>query len=64
MQTLGWDIEGILAAHPGLYLEHHVVMAVALMSQLSESPCEFPGNSMVISHPSGMRKWRVLTLQR
>ena len=41
MQTFEWPIEDILAAHPGLYLEHHAVMAVAVMSRLSGSPCEF-----------------------
>ncbi len=30
-----------MTAHPNLYLEHCVVMAVALMSRLSASPCEF-----------------------
>jgi len=37
MRTFEWPIEDILAVHPGLYLEHHAVMAVALMSRLSES---------------------------
>jgi hypothetical protein len=41
MRTFEWPIEDILTAHPGLYLEHHAVMAVALMSRLSQSPCEF-----------------------
>src|SRR5438132_873578 len=41
MQTFAWPIEDILEAHPGLYLDHHAVMAVALMSRLSASPCEF-----------------------
>lgn len=41
MRTFEWSIEDIVAAHPNLYLEHHAVMAVALMSQLSPSPCEF-----------------------
>jgi hypothetical protein len=41
MRTFEWSIEDIVAAHPGLYLEHHAVMAVALMSRLSRSPCEF-----------------------
>src|SRR5205807_357299 len=36
-----WAIEDITAAHPGLYLEHYVVMAVAIMSRLSQPPCEF-----------------------
>jgi len=40
-QTFQWDIEDIVAAHRNLYLEHCVVMAVALMSQQSASPCEF-----------------------
>jgi large subunit ribosomal protein L7/L12 len=41
MQTFEWAIEDIIAAHPNLYLEHCAVMAVALMSRLSASPCEF-----------------------
>jgi hypothetical protein len=41
MPTLEWPIEDIVIAHPDLYLEHHAVMAVALMSRLSQSPCEF-----------------------
>jgi hypothetical protein len=41
MRTFEWAIEEIVAAHPGLYLEHHAVMAVALMSRLSRSPCAF-----------------------
>src|SRR5262249_39265132 len=41
MRTFEWPIKDILAAHPGLYLEHHAVMAVAVMSRLSPSPCEF-----------------------
>ena len=41
MQTFEWAIEDIIAAHPNLYLEHCAVMAVALMSHLSASPCEF-----------------------
>jgi hypothetical protein len=41
MRTFEWAIEDIIAAHPNLYLEHCAVMAVALMSRLSASPCEF-----------------------
>ncbi len=41
MQTFEWRIEDIMAAHPDLYLEHCAVMAVALMSRQSTSPCEF-----------------------
>jgi hypothetical protein len=41
MRTFEWAIEDIVAAHPDLYLEHCAVMAVALMSRLTESPCEF-----------------------
>ena len=41
MQTFEWVIDDIIAAHPNLYLEHCVVMAVALMSQQAASPCEF-----------------------
>jgi hypothetical protein len=36
-----WAIEDVMAAHPNLYLEHCVVMAVALMSRRIVSPCEF-----------------------
>jgi hypothetical protein len=41
MHTFEWPIEDIGRAHPDLYLEHFAVMAVALMSRLSSSPCEF-----------------------
>jgi len=41
MKIVEWEIEDILAAHPDLYLEHCTVMAVALMSRHSISPCEF-----------------------
>ena len=41
MQTFEWPIEDIVTAHPDLYLEHCAVMAVALMSRRSLSPCEF-----------------------
>jgi hypothetical protein len=41
MRTFEWPIEDIVAAHPDLYLEHCAVMAVALMSRHSVSPCEF-----------------------
>jgi hypothetical protein len=41
MRTFEWPIEDIVAAHPDLYLDHHAVMAVALMSRQSASPCEF-----------------------
>ena len=40
-QTVEWAIEDIITAHPNLYLEHCAVMAVALMSRQSVSPCEF-----------------------
>jgi hypothetical protein len=36
-----WPIEDIVPAHPDLYVEHCAVMAVALMSRYSASPCEF-----------------------
>src|SRR5258708_22063617 len=36
-----WAIEDIVAAHPDMYLEHCALMAVALMSRQSASPCEF-----------------------
>ena len=41
MRTFEWPIEDIVAAHPDLYLEHHAVMAVAVMSRQSASPCTF-----------------------
>jgi len=41
MKIFEWAIEDIITAHPDLYLEHCAVMAVALMSQQSASPCEF-----------------------
>ncbi|MCI0489336.1 MAG: hypothetical protein L0229_22315 [Blastocatellia bacterium] len=41
MRTFEWPIEDIVDAHPDLYLEHCAVMAVALISRLSASPCEF-----------------------
>jgi hypothetical protein len=41
MHTFEWAIEDIVAAHPNLYVEHYMVMAVALMSHHTTSPCEF-----------------------
>jgi hypothetical protein len=41
MRTFEWTIEDIVPAHPDLYLEHCAVMAVALMSRQSASPCDF-----------------------
>jgi hypothetical protein len=41
MRTFEWPIEDIVAAHPDLYLEHCALMAVALMSRETDSPCEF-----------------------
>ena len=41
MQALDAAIEEIIAGHPNLYLEHCLVMCVALMSKYSPSPCEF-----------------------
>ncbi len=41
MRVFAGAIEDIVAAHPGLYLKHCVVMAVAILSRLSPSPCEF-----------------------
>ena len=41
MQTFEWAIEDIVAAHPNLYVEHYMVMVVALMSQHTTPPCEF-----------------------
>jgi hypothetical protein len=41
MRTYEWPIEDVATAHPDLYLEHCAIMAVALMSRRSASPCEF-----------------------
>lgn len=41
MHAFEWPIDDIIAAHPGLYLEHCAVMAVTVMSHLSQPPCEF-----------------------
>jgi hypothetical protein len=41
VRTFEWAIESIIVAHPDLYLEHCVVMAVALMCQQSASLYEF-----------------------
>jgi len=41
MQTFDWAAEELVAAHPGLYLEHCAVMAAALMTRHSARPCEF-----------------------
>lgn len=41
MRSFEWTIEDVVAAHPDLYLEHCAVMAVALMSRQSASPCDF-----------------------
>ncbi len=41
MLAFEWPIEDVEAAHPGLYLEHHAIMAVALMSRHSAPPYEF-----------------------
>jgi hypothetical protein len=41
MRAFEWPIEDVVSAHPDLYLEHSAVMAVALMSRHSASPCEF-----------------------
>jgi hypothetical protein len=41
MRTFEWAIEEIVDAHPGLYLDHFAVMAVALMSRVSQMRCEF-----------------------
>ena len=41
MRTFEWPIEEIATAHAGLYLDHCAVMAAAMMSRLSASPCEF-----------------------
>lgn len=41
MQVVDGTIEEIAALQPGLFLEHHIVMAVAVLKQMSESPCDF-----------------------
>lgn len=40
-QAVVWAIEDVIPAHPNLYLEHCVVMAVALMGEQCTSPCQF-----------------------
>jgi len=64
MRTFEWAIEDIIAAHPNLYLEHCAVMAVALMSRLSTSPCEFVVECEGFSPPalSGETTFRVRVL--
>lgn len=49
---LEWAIEDIVAAHPGLYLEHCAVMATALMGRYSDSPCEFAVQCDGVSPPA------------
>jgi hypothetical protein len=39
--TLHWSVEEVMAAHPNLYLDHCVVMAVALMIRRTVPPYEF-----------------------
>jgi hypothetical protein len=41
MRTFEWPLEDIVTAHPDLYLDHCAVMAVALLSRQSASPCAF-----------------------
>jgi hypothetical protein len=41
MRAFEWPIKDVVGAHPDLYLEHCAVMAVALMSRQTASPCEF-----------------------
>jgi hypothetical protein len=41
MRTFEWAIEDIEMAHPDLYVDHCAVMAVAQMSSVSASPCDF-----------------------
>jgi hypothetical protein len=52
MQTFECTIEEIVAAHPNLYLEHCVVMAVALMGQHTSPPCEFVVECVAIDIPA------------
>jgi hypothetical protein len=33
MRTFDWELEEVMTAHPGLYLEHCVVMAVAVLGR-------------------------------
>ena len=40
MQVIEGNIDEIATMHPRLYLEHHIVMAVALLQQISASPCD------------------------
>jgi hypothetical protein len=60
MQSFEWPIEDIVAAHPDLYLEHGAVMAVALMSRRSASPCEFLVECEGFSPPDLERERRFL----
>ena len=55
MQTVNVAVETIIDAHPNLYLDHCVVMCVALMSQHSSSPCEFVVNCSGFE-PSGFEE--------
>ncbi|MCI0377969.1 MAG: hypothetical protein L0215_10205 [Gemmataceae bacterium] len=41
MPTFAWSIEEIITAHPELFMEHSVAMAVALMKKHGRSSCEF-----------------------
>jgi hypothetical protein len=50
-RTFECAIEDIVTAHPNLYLEHCAVMAVALMSRYSTSPCEFVVQCEAINVP-------------
>ncbi len=54
MRTIECSIEEIITAHPNLYLEHCAVMAVALMSRQSASPCKFAFQCEAIEAPTLM----------
>lgn len=41
MRIIRGAIESITELHPGLYLEHHVVMAVAVLKRMCAAPCDF-----------------------
>jgi hypothetical protein len=59
MQTLTWDIEDVVLAHPGLYLEHCAAMAVAAMRACSLSPCEFLVESSGFRPPGLSEQFRL-----
>lgn len=41
MEIIAGTIEEIAGLQPGLFLEHHMVMAVAVLQRIAASPCDF-----------------------